>query len=220
MIFAGAPAASSTHYGGEGFRSCALVATLVLVVSCVSACSGSASPSADAVADGSAGRQQDAAGESDGGGIEPDAARHADALDDAADASQAPAFDASHDVSSESAPGLVTCGNVSCDNASTSCCGDPGALSCVPTHNGCSRIYYADCDDDADCSGGVCCVRRRNLGQNGTQWLLHCVQGSACLSTDDARVCPPGGSCGGSACVQNTCRGATVYACGALPQCT
>lgn len=83
-------------------------------------------------------------------------------------------------VSDGSTPGVITCGDTTCEAASQQCCisgGGGGASSmCIPIGDACMGAAV-DCDGPEDCSGGTVCCANGGFGGDIT---VACVDSSMC----------------------------------------
>jgi hypothetical protein len=112
-------------------------------------------------------------------------------------------------------PGSVQCGGAACDvSQGNSCCvtqTDAGPKeTCAPPNTPCTGGTKVECDEAADCNGGVCCQTIQGIALvGGTSCMTSCTQGAT------FQTCRVDSECGGpdagaalQRCIPQTCTNA------------
>jgi hypothetical protein len=148
-----------------------------------------------------------------GGGVDApsDRAVAVEAADDAADADPGdPPRDAAlHDSGLVPDPGIVGCGAGTCTLAQKVCCYQPDAApSCGAAAQCAGGGEVSQCDETADCVGGICCLDVQSFGvESACQSRCSGTQVQGCRTSAE---CPKGVPCIAWTCgtlVLGTCGG-------------
>lgn len=125
------------------------------------------------------------------------------------DAGEPPREAGLHDSGLVSDPGIVACGAGTCTIASKVCCYQPDAAPACGTAAQCAGGgEVAQCDETADCVGGICCLDVQSFGvESVCQTKCSGTQAQGCRSSAE---CPKGVPCIAWTCgtlVLGTCGG-------------
>jgi hypothetical protein len=131
--------------------------------------------------------------------------------DGAADALEAepPRPEAGDVFAPPSTPGYVMCTGSPCD-AGRCCYGNAAGIECIPFTTNCVGTEV-DCDEPADCIGGVCC-----LGPDPSNSLFPSMVCASSCPSGSVVVCKTNADCGGGQCVPVTCGPMTLGSCGGV----
>jgi hypothetical protein len=115
-------------------------------------------------------------------------------------------------------PGRVTCNGSPCDvSAGNTCCVQPAdggtSETCNPPNTPCGGGLKIECNEAADCNGGVCCQAINGIAVAGS---TSCMSGSTCPTGSTFQACRVDDECGGpdasvsvKRCIPQTCTNAS-----------